>query len=52
MVAFEVRLPKNTKRSFNAGHSEFYWLLEATVDIDDRPDVRVNRVIQVAQIHL
>jgi hypothetical protein len=49
---FEIQVPQKAKRSFNAGHSEFYWLLEAKVDIDDRPDVRVNRVIQVAQTYL
>ena len=29
MIAFEIQLPQNAKRSFNADHSEFYWLLEA-----------------------
>jgi hypothetical protein len=48
MIAFEIQLPQNAKRSFNANHSEYYWLLEAKVDIDDRPDVRVNRIIHVA----
>jgi len=45
MIAFEIQLPQNAKRIFNANHSEYYWLLESKVDIDDRRD---NRVIQVA----
>ena len=41
------QIPQNAKRSFNASHSEFYWLLEAKVDIDRRRDIRVNQVLQV-----
>ena len=48
MIAFEIQLPQNAKRSFNANHSEFYWLLEAKVDIDAKRDIRINRIIQVA----
>jgi hypothetical protein len=48
MIAFEIQLPQNAKKNFNTNHSEYYWLLEAKVDIDDRPDVRVNRIIHVA----
>jgi arrestin (S-antigen)-like protein len=48
IISFEIQLPPNAKRSFNANHSEFYWFLEAKVEIDDRRDIRVNRVIQVA----
>jgi hypothetical protein len=48
MIAFEIQLPQNAKRSFNANHSEYYWLLEAKLDIDDRRDIRINRVIHVA----
>lgn len=48
IISFQIQLPPNAKRSFNASHSEFYWLLEAKVDIDNRPDTLVNRVIQVA----
>jgi hypothetical protein len=48
MIAFEIQLPQNAKRSFNADHSEYYWLLEAKVDIDDRRDSLINRVIHVA----
>jgi hypothetical protein len=46
-IPFEIQIPQNAKRSFNASHSEFYWLLEAKVDIDGRRDIRVNQVIQV-----
>lgn len=48
IISFEIELPQNAKRSFNANHSEFYWFLEAKVDIDDRRDIRINRVIHVA----
>jgi hypothetical protein len=47
-IAFEIQLPQNAKRSFNANHSEYYWFLEAKVDIDAKRDFRINRVIQVA----
>jgi hypothetical protein len=47
-IAFEIQVPQNAKRSFNANHSEYYWLLEAKVDIDDGRDVSINRVIHVA----
>jgi hypothetical protein len=46
-IAFEMQLPQNAKRSFNANHSEYYWLLEAKVDIDATRDIRTNRIIQV-----
>jgi hypothetical protein len=45
--AFEMQIPQNAKRSFNANHSEYYWLLEAKVDIDAKRDIRMNRVIQI-----
>jgi hypothetical protein len=47
-IAFEIQLPQNAKRSFNANHSEYYWFLEAKVDIDAKSDIRINRIIQVA----
>jgi hypothetical protein len=47
-VAFEIQLPESAKRSFNANHSEFYWLLEAKVDISGSPDIHAKRVIQIA----
>jgi hypothetical protein len=48
MIAFEIQLPQNAKRSFNANHSEYYWLLEAKLDIDDGRDISINRVVHVA----
>jgi hypothetical protein len=48
MIAFEIQLLQNAKRSFNANHSEYYWFLEAKVDIDAKRDFRINRVILVA----
>ena len=48
IISFEIQLPQNAKRSFNANHSEFYWFLEAKVDIDDKRDIRISIVTQVA----
>jgi hypothetical protein len=47
IISFEIQLPQNAKRSFNANHSGFYWFLGAKVDIDGRRDIHVNQVIQV-----
>jgi hypothetical protein len=47
-IAFGIQIPKKAKRSYGAKHSEYYWLLEAQVDLSDSPDIRVKRVIQVA----
>jgi hypothetical protein len=47
-IAFEIQIPDSAKRSFNAKRSEYYWILEAKVDVSDNPDIRVKRVIQVA----
>ncbi len=43
MISFEIQLPQNAKRSFNANHSEYYWLLVAKVDIDYGRDVAIGR---------
>jgi hypothetical protein len=48
VIPFGIQIPHNAKRSFNANHSEYYWLLEAKVDVSDSSDIRVKRVIQVA----
>jgi hypothetical protein len=48
ILSFEIQLPQNAKRSFNANHSEFYWLLESKLDISGSSDIYVNKVIQVA----
>jgi hypothetical protein len=47
-IAFEIQLPQNAKRSFNANHSEFYWLLESKLDVSGSSDIHVKKVIQVA----
>ena len=47
-IAFEIQIPQNAKRSYNAKHSEYYWLLETQVDISGIPDVHAKRIIQVA----
>src|SRR5215207_3826821 len=47
-IAFEIQIPQNAKRSYNAKHSEYYWLLETQVDISGSPDIHAKRIIQVA----
>ena len=47
-IAFGIQIPKKAKRSYNAKHSEYYWLLEIQVDISGSPDIHAKRVIQVA----
>jgi hypothetical protein len=32
-LAFEVQIPQNAKRSFNAKHSEHYWIFEIIVEM-------------------
>ena len=47
-IAFEIQIPPNAKRSYNARNSEHYWLLETKVDISGAPDVHANKIIQLA----
>lgn len=47
-IAFGIQIPKKAKRSYNAKHSEYYWLLETQVDISGSPDIHTKGVIQVA----
>ena len=47
-IAFEIQIPQNAKRSYNAKHSEYYWLLDTQVDISGSPNIHAKRIIQVA----
>jgi hypothetical protein len=47
-IAFGIQIPKKAKRSYNAKHSEYYWLLETIVDLSSSPNIHAKRVIQVA----
>jgi hypothetical protein len=33
IIAFDIRIPDNAKRSYNCMYSEYYWLLEAKANI-------------------
>jgi hypothetical protein len=47
-IAFGIQIPKKSKRSYSAKHSEYYWLLKTRVDLSNSPDIHAKRVIQVA----
>jgi hypothetical protein len=47
-IAFGIQIPKKAKRSYNAKHSEYHWLLETRVDLSNSPDIHAKRVIQIA----
>ena len=46
-IAFEIQIPQNAKRSYNAKYSEYYWILETKIDISGGYDIHANRIIQV-----
>jgi hypothetical protein len=48
IIVFGLQIPPNAKRSYNAKNSEHYWLLETKIDISGVPDVRANKIIQIA----
>jgi hypothetical protein len=47
-IAFGIQIPKNVKRSYNAKHSEYYWVLETHVEISDGPVYHTTEVVQIA----
>ena len=47
-IAFGIQIPKKSKRSYSAKHSEYYWLLKTRVDLSNSPDIHAKRVIQIA----
>jgi hypothetical protein len=46
-IAFGIQIPKNVKRSYNAKHSEYYWILETHVEISDGPVYHTTEVVQI-----
>ena len=46
-IAFEIQIPQNAERSYNAKYSEYYWILETKIDISGHYDIHAKRIIQV-----
>jgi len=46
-IVGRLKIPKKAKRSYDAKHSEYYWLLETKVDLSDSSDIHAKKVIQV-----
>lgn len=46
-IAFGIQIPNNVKRSYNAKHSEYYWILETHVEISDGPVYHTTEVVQI-----
>jgi hypothetical protein len=46
-IAFGIQIPKNVKRSYNAKHSEYYWILETHVEISNSPIIHTKKVVQI-----
>src|SRR5215212_169932 len=46
-IQFETHIPKDIKRSYLGKYSEYYWLLEAKVDIPWSDDLFVRTIIQI-----
>jgi hypothetical protein len=47
IITFETHIPKDIKRSYLGKYSEYYWLLEAKVDIPWSDDLYGRTIIQV-----
>jgi Vacuolar protein sorting-associated protein 26 len=46
-IKFETHIPKDVKRSYLGKYSEYYWLLEAKVDIPWSDDLYSRTIIQI-----
>jgi hypothetical protein len=46
-MAFEIQIPPESKRSYVGKYSEFYWLLDAKIDIPIDRDLNVRSKIEV-----
>jgi Arrestin (or S-antigen), N-terminal domain len=46
-IAFGIQIPKNVKRSYNAKHSEYYWILDTHVEISNSPVFHTKKVVQI-----
>ena len=47
IIPFETHIPKDIKRSYLGKYSEYYWLLEAKVDIPWSDDLSARTIIQI-----
>jgi hypothetical protein len=47
VIPFETHIPKDIKRSYLGKYSEYYWLLEAKVDIPWSDDLSARTIIQI-----
>ena len=47
IIQFETHIPKDIKRSYLGKYSEYYWLLEAKVDIPWSDDLSACTIIQI-----
>jgi hypothetical protein len=47
VVPFEMHIPKEIKRSYLGEYSEYYWLLEAKLDIPRADDLYDRAIIQI-----
>jgi arrestin (S-antigen)-like protein len=47
VVPFNMHIPKEIKRSYIGEYSEYYWLLEAKVDIPWSDDLSARTIIQI-----
>ena len=46
-IQFETHIPKDIRRSYLGKYSEYYWLLEAKVDIPWSDDLSARTIIQI-----
>jgi hypothetical protein len=47
VVSFKMQIPKDIRRSYIGEYSEYYWLLEAKVDIPRADDLSARTIIQI-----
>jgi hypothetical protein len=47
IIRFETHIPKDIRRSYLGKYSEYYWLLEAKVDIPWSDDLSASTIIQI-----
>ena len=47
IIPFETHIPKDIRRSYLGKYSEYYWLLEAKVDIPWSDDLSASTIIQI-----
>ena len=47
IIQFETHIPKDIRRSYLGKYSEYYWLLEAKVDIPWSDDLSASTIIQI-----